>query len=181
METAPTPFLPKIGRATSIVTLPVQSHDAPLDKSLYNAVTNPLPMTCDGGPSSILPRKRLHDAGAGKVLSSSSSESCRDWPLINTRDKRNTASHAHLLVSPQHLRSVAFPIICIAEHDEIYEVLSSALFHRRALGVLDPVLGFTYDPAACYLHLVIAWLAPVCSGTHDCVSVIYTLPMMLRA
>ena len=86
-------------------------------------------------------------------------------------DELDPISHAHLLVPRRsRINDIPFPIVCIAPPDEIYELLASAVFQRRLLGVDQPVLGFTFDPMKCYLQIVVAWLAPHHTDDHDCVS-----------
>lgn len=49
-------------------------------------------------------------------------------------------------------------VFVMAEQRRIYHALSSALYHRRAVGIHEPIIGVTFGEHGSYLHLVLAWL-----------------------
>jgi len=80
----------------------------------------------------------------------------------------------HLLVE-EHSHSVfSLPIICLAPQHEIYSLVSSALFQRRACNVDGPLLALTFDPFDTTLQAVIGWLESDdvdSSACYECCSV----------
>lgn len=49
-------------------------------------------------------------------------------------------------------------VFVMAEQRNIYHALSSALYHRRAVGIHEPIIGLTFGEHGSSLHLVLAWL-----------------------
>lgn len=49
-------------------------------------------------------------------------------------------------------------VFVMAEQRTIYHALSSALYHRLALGIREPIIGLTFGDHGSYLHLILAWL-----------------------
>lgn len=49
-------------------------------------------------------------------------------------------------------------VFVMDQQRNIYHALSSALYHRRALGIREPMIGLTFGDHGSYLHLILAWL-----------------------
>ena len=97
------------------------------------------------------------------------SASYEDGLELMPGDELHPFSHAHMLLPRRSHESIPFPIVCVASHDEIYELLSSAVFQRRVFEIEDPVLGFAFNPLGHYLQVVVAWLSPSSVDGHTCV------------
>ncbi|KIY63406.1 hypothetical protein CYLTODRAFT_137712 [Cylindrobasidium torrendii FP15055 ss-10] len=63
----------------------------------------------------------------------------------------------HFLRTQYGHDEIPFPVLFVALADEIYELLASAVLHRRTLGVHSPCLAFVHDPLNCHLRAVWAW------------------------
>ncbi|KAF8075824.1 hypothetical protein FPV67DRAFT_1469408 [Lyophyllum atratum] len=66
-------------------------------------------------------------------------------------------------------------LICLAQESEIYSAMSSALFQRRAWGVVGPMMGVTFDRMGTTVRIVFGWL----EETNDSCGVC-RLPQILR-
>ncbi|KIY62517.1 hypothetical protein CYLTODRAFT_174135 [Cylindrobasidium torrendii FP15055 ss-10] len=75
----------------------------------------------------------------------------------------------HFLRTQYGHDNIPFPLLFVALADEIYELLSSAVLHRRTLGVHTPCLAFVHDPLDCELRAVWAWCSP--HKNHSCLEV----------
>ena len=158
-------ILPSKGRADSVITLPI---------SLTEALTPRFSALGPDGKEDRLSTEQppvMHHDGPGLVhQKNSDSASYGDGVWLMPGDELHPFSHAHLLLPQRPHESIPFPIVCVASHNEIYELLSSALFQRRVFGVEDPVLGFTFDPLGYQIQVVIAWLSQCVVDGHSCVS-----------
>ncbi|TRM67090.1 hypothetical protein BD626DRAFT_484715 [Schizophyllum amplum] len=168
--------LPSFGRATSVVTLPVNL----LGRSADHISERLTGLIQQEHGNSMAESTSLMD-----VESSSPQQSHNLGPFVpvadsdlyggsawlDPDDELHPYSHAHLLLPQRPHESTPFPVACVAPHGEIYELLSSALFQRRIFGLETPLLGFAFDPLACYLQVVVAWLSPHTTDGHQCVQV----------
>ncbi|KIY71600.1 hypothetical protein CYLTODRAFT_109701 [Cylindrobasidium torrendii FP15055 ss-10] len=84
-----------------------------------------------------------------------------DWVLRAESEDNNKPkalpSHVHLLMQPLDDRVVDFPLLCFAEPSTVLHVMSSALLHRRALGIQEPMLCIITDIYTSTLQLAIGW------------------------
>ncbi|KAF8075837.1 hypothetical protein FPV67DRAFT_385212 [Lyophyllum atratum] len=63
-------------------------------------------------------------------------------------------------------------LTCLALESEIYSVMSSALFQRRAWGILGPMMGVVFDRMGTTVRIVLGWL----EETNDlCGSIVHVL------
>ncbi|EPQ50038.1 hypothetical protein GLOTRDRAFT_97269, partial [Gloeophyllum trabeum ATCC 11539] len=174
-------ILPGVGRATSIVTLPVhiqwQRMDSTpdevsmqVDDPDVNADTymHSPERACCNEPLAPLSQPRASPNGKTCAIPRPSENSYGSSVWLRPDDELHPISHAHLLVPRRSRVDIPFPIACIAPHDEIYELLSSAVFQKHVLGVGQPMLGFTFDPMESYLQVIVAWLSPQRMDDHEC-------------
>lgn len=63
----------------------------------------------------------------------------------------------HIFID-KDLQSDVACVFVMAEQRNIYHALSSALYHRRAVGIHEPIIGLTFGEHGSSLHLVLAWL-----------------------
>lgn len=171
-------LLPRSGVAASVLTLPIC-----LDESTHEEPEMPVRQTEKPVEEDYLMQdaEELTPDDASTTTSDSTTyqkssdatSASNDFYGIDPSvrvDDRHPYYHAHLLLPHRPHNAIPFPLVCIATHEEIYEVLSSALLQRRTVGIDGPLLGFTFNPLACHLQMVVAWLAPCTVGSHDCVS-----------
>ncbi|KIY68750.1 hypothetical protein CYLTODRAFT_421308 [Cylindrobasidium torrendii FP15055 ss-10] len=84
-------------------------------------------------------------------------------------DLPDALQQAHFLRTRHGHDDIPFPVFFVALTDEIYELLSSAILYRRALGIHSPCMAFLHDPLNCQLRAVWAWSTSNCD--HECVEV----------
>ncbi|KAH9847211.1 hypothetical protein C2E23DRAFT_907242 [Lenzites betulinus] len=154
-------ILPSRGRADCVVSLPVS-----LSETL-----SPPPPPAAGEESRPSTEAIPVDAPSLQHHGNAHSGSYGYGVWVTPDDERHPFSHAQLLLPQRPDDLIPFPIICVASHDNIYELLSSALFQRRTFGVEDPVLGFTFDSLDCRIQVVVAWLSECTVDSHECVQV----------
>ena len=75
---------------------------------------------------------------------------------------------------------IALPLICMADHDHIYDVLASTLYHRRTWEIPDLVVGITFEKHKTAVQIVLAWLAEDTLPDHDLVSASSTSMAVIR-
>lgn len=63
----------------------------------------------------------------------------------------------HIFID-KDLQSDVACVFVMAEQRNIYHALSSALYHRRAVGIQEPIIGLTFGEHGSRLHLILAWL-----------------------
>ncbi|KAI0066297.1 hypothetical protein BV25DRAFT_1897758 [Artomyces pyxidatus] len=49
-------------------------------------------------------------------------------------------------------------VLLMAERGTIYDIMSSALYHRHVLGVTEPIVGLTFEQGGHLLYVIIGWL-----------------------
>ena len=148
-------FTPLSGRATSILTFPISILKDP-ETSLALGGQNGLPAQ-DGTAEATCSRE------GDRPDDSSPSSSIPD------DEARDPYDHMHLLRRRPSHDSIELTLICVADKDEIYSLLCSALLQRHLFGIDEPLLGFSFDPEGDCLQLVVGWL--VRCSSHPCVRI----------
>ena len=160
-------LLPHYGHATSILTYPIslpgENSSPALSHALDGGSLNDQQGSADDEPGSASQYRK-----EGNELTSLTYGSfCSSGALFDRY--RRPLGNAHLLSRHGYSRDYALlAILCVATEDEIYDLLCSALMQRRAFGIRDVVIGFTFSPQRSHLQLVVGWLED--SASHACVS-----------
>ncbi|KAF8075828.1 hypothetical protein FPV67DRAFT_1664153 [Lyophyllum atratum] len=63
-------------------------------------------------------------------------------------------------------------LTCLAQESEIYSVMSSALFQRRAWGIVGPMMGITFDRMGTTVRIIFGWLEET---NASCGSIVHVL------
>ena len=92
---------------------------------------------------------------------------------VTTSHQDHPFANARLLRSQNVEDPVPVALLCIAPHEEIYGLMTSALMQRRALGINKPLLGLTFSPGQWTMNALYGWLTPTLD--HNCVRVMSVL------
>ncbi|KIY71596.1 hypothetical protein CYLTODRAFT_418659 [Cylindrobasidium torrendii FP15055 ss-10] len=117
----------------------------------------------DSAAELVMDHLALEDEAEEAVISSSSDRKRSDYePRVFFEDTDDYGPdplplHVHLAVQPLDDRVVDFPLLCIASPSTVHHVMSSALLHRRTLGVQDPLVCVVLDKYSSTLQLAIGW------------------------
>ncbi|KAI0655229.1 hypothetical protein C8Q70DRAFT_1022603 [Cubamyces menziesii] len=161
-------LLPHYGHATSILTYPIslpgENSSSALSRSLDGNPLNDQQGSADDEPGSA----SQYGKEGNELTSLTYGSFCSSGALFDRY--RRPLGNAHLLSRHGYSRDHALlAILCVATEDEIYDLLCSALMQRRAFGIRDVVIGFTFSPQRSHIQLVVGWLED--SASHACVQV----------
>ncbi|KAL1730795.1 hypothetical protein EV714DRAFT_210122 [Schizophyllum commune] len=81
--------------------------------------------------------------------------------------KREVIGTPQQLLYTGNLKPQCPALACVAQADELPSILTSALFHRRALGVKNPLVGICYEKTSTIVHIRIAWLEEALQEGND--------------
>ncbi|KAI5828085.1 hypothetical protein K523DRAFT_417898 [Schizophyllum commune Tattone D] len=81
--------------------------------------------------------------------------------------KREVIGTPQQLLYTGNLKPQCPALACVAQADELLSILTSALFHRRALGVKNPLVGICYEKTSTIVHIRIAWLEEALQEGND--------------
>lgn len=86
--------------------------------------------------------------------------------------KRTVIGTPQQLLYTGNLKPQPPALVCVAHADELPSVLTSALFHRHALGVKGPLVGISYEKTSPTVHIRVACLEEAVQEGNDLVSCI---------
>lgn len=84
--------------------------------------------------------------------------------------KRTVIGTTQQLLYTGNLKPQPPALACVAHADELPSVLTSALFHRHALGVKGPLVGISYEKTSPTVHIRVACLEEAVQEGNDLVS-----------
>ncbi|KIY61755.1 hypothetical protein CYLTODRAFT_495074 [Cylindrobasidium torrendii FP15055 ss-10] len=92
-----------------------------------------------------------------------------DTPFRDLPEICDPLLQGHIIRTQYGHNKIPFPVLFVALSDEIYQLLASAVLHRRTLGLHTPCLAFAHDSINCQLRAVWAWSAS--HGDHPCIEI----------
>ncbi|KAI0316220.1 hypothetical protein OF83DRAFT_1128221, partial [Amylostereum chailletii] len=90
-----------------------------------------------------------------------------------TEQPQVTASHpwrdgsalqAHMLSQPDGLSATLLCLFCMADSENIFDAVASALHQRHVWGVMQPIVGLAFDPFETTVQVVFGWFESVEAG-----------------
>ncbi|KAJ7077156.1 hypothetical protein B0H15DRAFT_569947 [Mycena belliarum] len=72
----------------------------------------------------------------------------------------------HILLAQGRQECAALPFLCVADGDNIVDLMSSAACQRHIWGIPGPVVGFALSKSGVAAKLVLSWIDPATSVVH---------------